>query len=104
MDVSAEIARIRRRLADLDSERIALERVLETLEQKPICDNRTPEGLAFCGSACNEQLPVGRENWVVPTFVRRASRRFPGSMGKQENWTLGLFAGLHQRVGEGDLR
>ncbi|WP_156918386.1 hypothetical protein [Bradyrhizobium sp. Cp5.3] len=39
-DASEEIARIRRRLADLDIERVRLEHELERLEQKLISDNR----------------------------------------------------------------
>ncbi len=38
-DVSKEVARIRQRLADLDAERTALSRELETLEQTRISDN-----------------------------------------------------------------
>jgi len=57
MDVSAEIARIRRRLADLDAERMALERVLETLEQKPICDSPTSEGPAFADAPVTNSSP-----------------------------------------------
>jgi len=37
-DASKEIASIRRRLADLNAERMSLERKLETIEQKLISD------------------------------------------------------------------
>jgi hypothetical protein len=71
---SEEIARIRRRLADLDAERVSLERELETLEQKLISDSRAAERHAFaqlllpttrrlsrkssCSGACSPGVPM----------------------------------------------
>ena len=46
-DASEEIARIRRRLADLDAERMALARELEALEQGLISDRQAAERTAF---------------------------------------------------------
>ena len=49
-DTSEEIARIRRRLAALDAERLAFERELEALEQKLISDRQTTERTAFANA------------------------------------------------------
>jgi superfamily II DNA or RNA helicase len=56
-DVSAEIARIRRRLADLDAERGGLERELRTLEQKQTSDSRVSERARFADAPITNSSP-----------------------------------------------
>ncbi|UPT89835.1 DEAD/DEAH box helicase (plasmid) [Bradyrhizobium barranii subsp. apii] len=50
-EASGEIARIRRRLADLNAERMELERELEALEQKLISGSRAAERHAFADAS-----------------------------------------------------
>jgi hypothetical protein len=53
-DALEEIGRIRQRLADLDTERMALARELETLEKKLISDRQVAERDAFTDAPVTE--------------------------------------------------
>ena len=54
-DASEEVGRIRQRLAALDAERTALERELETLEQKLISESRAR--LSFADASVTNNSP-----------------------------------------------
>lgn len=54
---SEKIERIRRRLADLEAERVSLERELETLEQKLRSDRHQDEWSAFADAPVTNSSP-----------------------------------------------
>ena len=97
---SEEIARIRRRLADLDAERVSLERELETLEQKLIFDRHQAERSSFADALSPTTRRRPRKSScsavcspVVPMFFR--------SDGKQKGWALRLFAACSNEWAKG---
>jgi hypothetical protein len=101
---SEELVRIRRRLADLNEERMELERELEAFEQQLNSDSRAEaEKPVFADAPVTNNSPSIEKVELFRRLFAGPSGRLPGSMGKQKGWTLRLFAGLFQRVGERDL-
>jgi hypothetical protein len=85
-EISDEIVRIRRRLAALDAERLALGRELETLEQSPVPESHATRRTAFAdapvtrNSSSAEKIDLFRRLFagrpdVVP--VRWENRKRP---------------------------
>jgi hypothetical protein len=101
-DTSEEIARIRRRLAALDAERLAFERELEALEQKLISDRQTAERTAFANapvtnsSSSTEKIELFRRLFAgrPDVFAVRWENRKTGSSGYSptcsNEWAKGI--------------
>jgi len=64
-DALEAIARIRQRLADLDAERMELERKLEALEQKLTSGSQTVEKPAFFDAPVTNNSPFAHDNGVL---------------------------------------
>ena len=101
-DASEEIARIRRRLATLDAERLALKRELESLEQKQLSDRQTAERTAFVNapvtnsSSSAEKIELFRRLFAgrPDVFPVRWENRRTGSSGYSpacsNEWAKGI--------------
>lgn len=111
-DTSDEIARIQRRLATLDAERLVLGRELETLEQKLISDRQTAERLAFaCAPVTNnsssvEKIELFRRLFAgrPDVFPTRWENRKTGSSGYSpacsNEWVKGICGKPKVKCGE----
>lgn len=73
-DISEEIARVRRRLADLDIGRMQLEHELERLEQKLICDNRAAERPLLVDAPVTNNSPSTRKIELFRRLFARVPR------------------------------
>jgi len=103
-DTSEEIARIRRRLAALDAERLAFERELEALEQKLISDRQTTERTAFANATVTNSSSSAEK---IELFRRLFAGRpdvFPVRWENQEDRQFRIFPSVLERMGKGDLR
>jgi hypothetical protein len=96
VDAPEEIARIRRRLADMDAERMALARQLKTLEQRLISDHQAAERTAFPGASVTNSSSSAEKIGLFRRLFAGRPDGFSGSMGKQKGRTLGIFAGVLQ--------
>ena len=111
-ETTDEIARIRRRLAALDAERLALGRELETLEQSPIPESHATRRTAFAdapvtrNSSSAEKIDLFRRLFagrpdVVP--VRWENRKTGGSgysPACMNEWAKGICGKPKVRCGE----
>ena len=103
-DTSEEIARIRRRLAELDAERGALERALEALEQKLASNSRASEGSASADAPVTNNSPsiekielfrrlfAGRPNVFPARWENRKAKRSGYSSACSNEWAKGSAA------------
>lgn len=111
-DVSEEIARIRRRLADLDAERLALARELETLEQKLISDSHATERTAFADAPVTNNSPstekielfrrlfAGRPDVFPVRWENRKAGRSGYSPACSNEWAKGICGKPKVKCGE----
>jgi len=109
---SEEIERIRRRLADLDVERLALERDLETLEQKLISDRLTVERPSFADAPVTNNSPstekvelfrrlfAGRPDVFPVRWENRKAGRSGYSPACSNEWAKGICGKPKVKCGE----
>jgi len=110
--VPEEIARIRRRLADLDAERGRLERELETLEQNLTSDGRSGEPLFFADApvtnssssaekiALFRRLFAGRSDVFPVRWENRKTGRSGYSPACSNEWAKGICGKPTVKCGE----
>nr|WP_234704976.1 hypothetical protein [Sinorhizobium meliloti] len=111
-DTSEEIARIRRRLAELDAERAALERALEALEQKMASDSRASEESAPADAPVTNSSPsiekielfrrlfAGRPDVFPVRWENRKAGRSGYSPACSNEWAKGLCGKPKVKCGE----
>ncbi|MER9586300.1 DEAD/DEAH box helicase family protein [Mesorhizobium sp. M0276] len=111
-DISDEIARIRRRLADLDTERMALTRELEALEQTRISDIRTAGQPSFAdapvtnNSSSAEKIELfrrlfaGRPDVFPVRWENRKAGRSGYSPACSNEWAKGICGKPKVKCGE----
>ena len=111
-DASKEIASIRRRLADLNAERMSLERKLETLEQKLISDCRPSQRAPFAdapvtnSSSSAEKIELFRRLFAgrPDVFPVRWENRKSGGSGYSpacsNEWARGICGKPKVKCGE----
>ncbi|MGX7876797.1 TOTE conflict system archaeo-eukaryotic primase domain-containing protein [Mesorhizobium sp. ORM6] len=111
-DTSDEIARIRRRLAVLDAERMALTRELEALEQELVSDSRAIERPCFAdalvtnGSSSAEKIELFRRLFAgrPDVFPVRWENRKSGGSGYSpacsNEWAKGICGKPKVKCGE----
>ena len=111
-DASEEIARIRRRLADLDTEREALARELKTLEQRLISDRQAAERTAFSDApvtnssssaekiALFRRLFAGRPDVFPVRWENRKAGRSGYSPACLNEWAKGICGKPKVKCGE----
>jgi hypothetical protein len=111
-DASEEVARIRRRLAVLDAERTALERELETLEQKLISESRAPERLSFADAPVTNNSPsiekvemfrrlfAGRPDVFPVRWENKKAGRSGYSPACSNEWAKGICGKPRVKCGE----
>lgn len=111
-DTSEEIARIRRRLAELDAERAALERALEALEQKMASDSRASEESASPDAPVTNSSPsiekielfrrlfAGRPDVFPVRWENRKAGRSGYSPVCSNEWAKGLCGKPKVKCGE----
>jgi superfamily II DNA or RNA helicase len=111
-DVSEEIARIRRRLADLDAERGRLEHELEILEQKRTSDSRPCERPSFAdasvtnNSSSTEKIELfrrlfaGRPDVFPVRWENRKTGRSGYSPACSNEWAKGICGKPRVKCGE----
>ena len=111
-DTSAEIARIRRRLADLNAERAVLEHELETLEKKPLSDGRIAEQLSFADASVTNNSPsidkiglfrrlfAGRPDVFPVRWENRKAGRSGYSPACSNEWAKGICGKPKIKCGE----
>lgn len=111
-DASDEIARIRQRLADLDAERMALERELEALEQKLISGSRAAERPAFADAPVTNNSPsiekielfrrlfAGRPDVFPVRWENRKAGRSGYSPACSNEWAKGICGKPKVKCGE----
>jgi superfamily II DNA or RNA helicase len=111
-DAWEEIARIRQRLADLDAERMALARELETLEKKLISDRQVAERAAFIdapvtnSSSSAEKIELcrrlfaGRHDVFPVRWENRKAGRSGYSPACSNEWVKGVCGKPKVRCGE----
>jgi hypothetical protein len=111
-DVSKELARIRRRLADLDVERATLECELEALEQKLISDSRAAERPFFANApvtnnsssaekiALFRRLFAGRSDVFPVRWENRKTERSGYSPACANEWAKGICGKPKVKCGE----
>ena len=103
-DASEEIARIRRRLATLDAERLALKRELESLEQKQLSDRQTAERTAFVNAPVTNSSSSAKKIGLFRRLFAGRPDVFPVRWEKQEDRQFRIFPSMLERMGKGDLR
>lgn len=111
-DTSEEIARIRRRLAELDAERAALEIALEALEQKMASDSRASEESAPADAPVTNSSPsiekielfrrlfAGRPDVFPVRWENRKAGRSGYSPACSNEWAKGLCGKPKVKCGE----
>ena len=111
-DTSAEIVRIRRRLADLDAKRVELERALETLQQKLAADSRSSDRSAFGESPVTNNSPsiekiglfrrlfAGRPDVFPVRWENRKTGRSGYSPACSNEWVKGICGKPKVECGE----
>jgi hypothetical protein len=111
-DASEEVARIRRRLTALDAERTALERELETLEQKLISESRAPERLSFADAPVTNNSPsiekvemfrrlfAGRPDVFPVRWENKKAGRSGYSPACSNEWAKGICGKPRVKCGE----
>jgi superfamily II DNA or RNA helicase len=111
-NVSEEIARIRRRLADLDAERGRLEHELETLEQKRTSDSRPSERPSFADAPVTNnssslekielfgRLFAGRPNVFPVRWENKKTGRSGYSPACSNEWAKGICGKPKVKCGE----
>ena len=111
-DTSDEVARIRRRLAALDTERMTLARELETLEQKLISNGKTAERTAFAdapvtnSSSSPEKIELfrrlfaGRPDIFPVRWENRKAGRSGYAPACSNEWTKGICGKPKVKCGE----
>jgi hypothetical protein len=111
-DASGEIARIRRRLADLNAERMELERELEALEQELISGSRAAERHAFADAPVTNnsssiekielfrRLFAGRPDVFPVRWENRKAGRSGYSPACSNEWAKGICGKPKVKCGE----
>jgi superfamily II DNA or RNA helicase len=111
-DRSEEIARIRRRLAALDAERLALARELEIFEQKLISDSHASEQPAFADAPVTNSSPstekielfrrlfAGRPDVFPVRWENRKTGRSGYSPACSNEWAKGICGKPKVKCGE----
>ncbi|WP_244514732.1 TOTE conflict system archaeo-eukaryotic primase domain-containing protein [Ensifer sp. LCM 4579] len=111
-NTSEEIARIRRRLADLDAERVELERALEALEQELASDSHASEGSSFVAAPIANSSPsiekielfrrlfAGRPDVFPVRWENRKAGRSGYSPACSNEWAKGLCGKPKVKCGE----
>jgi superfamily II DNA or RNA helicase len=111
-DVSEEIAHIRRRLADLDAERVDLARALEKLEQKLASRSRASERQSFVDAPVTNNSPsiekielfrrlfAGRPDVFPIRWENRKAGRSGYSPACSNEWAKGICGKPKVKCGE----
>ena len=111
-DVSEEIARIRRRLADLHAERVRLERELETLEQEPTSESCISERPFFADAPVTNSSPstekielfrrlfAGRPDVFPVRWENRRAGRSGYAPACSNEWAKGICGKPKVKCGE----
>ncbi len=111
-DTSEEIARIRRRLADLDAERLELECTLETLEKKVTSDSYSPERPSSVDAPVTNSSPsvekielfrrlfAGRPDVFPVRWENRMAARSGYSPACSNEWVKGICGKPKVKCGE----
>jgi superfamily II DNA or RNA helicase len=111
-DASQEITRIRQRLADLNAERMALERDLETLEQRPRSDRLAVERPSFADAPVTNNSPsiekieffrrlfAGRRDVFPVRWENRKTGRSGYSPACSNEWAKGICGKPMVKCGE----
>ncbi|MFG1275157.1 hypothetical protein LJE71_24015 [Xanthobacter autotrophicus] len=109
---SEEIARIRRRLADLDAERVSLERELETLAQKLMSDRHRAEWASVADAPVTNSsssidkidlfrgLFAGRPDVFPTRWENRKAGRSGYSPACSNEWAKGICGKPKVKCGE----
>lgn len=112
VDVSEEIARIRQRLAGLDTERVGLERELETLERMLASSSHSSEGPSFIGAPVTNNSPsaekielfrrlfAGRPDVFPVRWDNRKTGRSGYSPACSNEWARGICGKPKIKCGE----
>ncbi|MBZ9603380.1 TOTE conflict system archaeo-eukaryotic primase domain-containing protein [Phyllobacterium chamaecytisi] len=111
-EVAQEIARIRRRLTDLDAERVELEHALETFERKLASTDRTAEPALFADAPVTNNSPsvekvelfrrlfAGRPDVFPVRWENRKAGRSGYSPACSNEWAKGICGKPKVKCGE----